>query len=161
MLPDCRIHSLLGSPISIGGTNPMAYSCDLRSNSVTRKFNQMIKSIVSLAFATVLLGPMAFAQTTSTSATMGAGGVTAATTITTAAESDGVVTEFTPRSHLSLKTDAVEPVQYKFGRSVIYATTGGRVIAASRIKKDSKVRVHYIKQGDDMLVDRVILQDVD
>jgi hypothetical protein len=39
--------------------------------------------------------------------------------------------------------------------------SGERVIEASKIRKDSKVRVHYIKQGDDMLVDRVIVSDRD
>ena len=39
--------------------------------------------------------------------------------------------------------------------------SGERVIEASKIREDSKVRVHYIKQGDDMLVDRVIVSDRD
>jgi hypothetical protein len=71
------------------------------------------------------------------------------------------VTEFTPGRVLFLKTEAAEPVQYKFGKSVTYVTSDGRVIEASKIRKDSKVRVHYIKQGDDMLVDRVIVSDRD
>lgn len=40
-------------------------------------------------------------------------------------------------------------------------TSDGRVIEASKIRKDSKIRVHYIKQGDDMLVDKVIVSDRD
>ena len=40
-------------------------------------------------------------------------------------------------------------------------TSDGRVIETSKIRKDSKVRVHYIKQGDDMLVDKVIVSDRD
>ena len=73
----------------------------------------------------------------------------------------GTVTEFTPGRVIFLKTEAAEPVQYKFGKSVTYVTSDGRVIEASKIRKDSKVRVHYIKQGDDMLVDRVIVSDRD
>jgi hypothetical protein len=38
-------------------------------------------------------------------------------------------------------------------------TSDGKVIEASKIRKDSKVRVHYVKQGDDMLVDKVIITD--
>ena len=71
------------------------------------------------------------------------------------------MTEFTPGHVLFLKTDAAQPVQYKFGKNVTYVTSDGRVIEASKIRKDSKVRVHYIKQGDDMLVDRVIVSDLD
>lgn len=56
-----------------------------------------------------------------------------------------------------LKTEAVEPVRYKFSKQVTYVTADGRVIQASEIRKDSKVRVHYVKDGDDMLVDKVIV----
>jgi len=117
----------------------------------------MIKSIVSVAFATALMGSVAFAQTStsSTTATTGTNGATETTTTTT--ESTGVVTEFTPGHQLFLKTDADQPVRYKFGKAVTYVTSDGRVIEASKIRKDSKVRVHYVKDGDDMLVDKVIV----
>jgi hypothetical protein len=119
----------------------------------------MIKSIVSIAFATALMGSVAFAQTssTSTTATTGTNGATETTTTTTT-ESTGVVTEFTPGHALFLRTEATaQPVQYKFDKTVTYVTSDGKVIEASKIRKDSKVRVHYIKQGDDMLVDKVIV----
>jgi hypothetical protein len=73
----------------------------------------------------------------------------------------GKVTEFTPGHVLFLKTEAAQPVQYRFSKNVTYVTSDGRVIEASKIRKDSKVRVHYIKQGDDMLVDKVIVSDRD
>ncbi len=122
----------------------------------------MIKAIVSVVFATALMGSVAFAQTssTSTTATTGTNGVTETTTTTT--ESTGVVTEFTPGHRLFLKTEAAQPVQYKFSKTVTYVTSDGKVIEASKIRKDSKVRVHYVKDGDDMLVDKVIVtQDRD
>ena len=117
----------------------------------------MIKSIVSVAFATVLMGSVAFAQThtSSTKVATQPNGMTETTTTTT--ESTGTVTEFTPGHALILKTEAAEPVHYKFGKTVTYVTSDGKVIKASKIKKDSKVRVHYIKEGDDMVVDKVIV----
>jgi hypothetical protein len=117
----------------------------------------MIKLIVSVAFATALMGSVAFAQTTtsSTSVATGTNGVTETTTTTT--ETTGTVTEFTPGRHLFLKTEAEQPIRYKFGKTVTYVTSDGKVIEASTIKKDSKVRVHYIKDGDNMLVDKVIV----
>ena len=48
-------------------------------------------------------------------------------------------------------------MHYKFSKTVTYVTSDGRIIDVSKIRKDSKVRVHYIKQGDDMLVDKVIV----
>jgi hypothetical protein len=117
----------------------------------------MIKAIVSVAFATALMGSVAFAQTSTSSTTVATGTNGATETTTTTTESTGTVTEFTPGHHLFLKTEAAEPVRYKFDKTVTYMTSDGKVIEASKITKDSKVRVHYIKNGDDMLVDKVIV----
>jgi hypothetical protein len=116
----------------------------------------MIKSIVSVAFATALMGSVAFAQTSSSSTTV-ATGTNGTTETTTTTETTGTVTEFTPGHQLFLKTEADQPVRYKFGKTVTYVTSDGKVIEASKIKKDSKVRVHYLKEGDDMVVDKVIV----
>jgi len=117
----------------------------------------MIKSIVSVAFATALMGSVAFAQTSSSSTTVATGTNGVSETTTTTTESTGTITEFTPGHQLFLKTEADQPVRYKFGKTVTYVTSDGKVIEASKIKKDSKVRVHYLKEGDDMVVDKVIV----
>ena len=121
----------------------------------------MIKSIVSIAFATALAGSIAYGQTSSTSTTVATGANGATETTTTTTESMGVVTEYTPGQTLVLKTDAAEPLHYRFSKKVVYVTPDGRSIESSRIRKDSKVRVHYVKEGDDMLVDRVIVTERD
>jgi len=117
----------------------------------------MIKSIVSVAFATTLMGSVAFAQThtSSTKVATQPNGMTETTTTTT--ESFGTVTEFTPGDSLILKTEASEPMHYKFGKTVTFVNTHGKVIEPSKIRKDSKVHVHYVRQGDDMVVDKVTL----
>ena len=117
----------------------------------------MIKSIVSIAFATALMGLVAFAQTSTSSNTVATqpNGVTETNTTTT--ESFGTVTEFTPGDSLTLKTEATEPMHYTFSKTVEYVNAHGKVIEASKIRKDSKVRVHFLKQGNDMVVDKVIL----
>jgi hypothetical protein len=121
----------------------------------------MIKLILSVTFAAALVGSMALGQTSSTTTSVASGSNGASETTTTTTESTGTVTEFTPGRFLFLKTEAAQPVQYKFGKNVTYMTSDGRVIEASKIRKDSKVRVHYIKEGDDMLVDKVIVTDRD
>jgi len=116
----------------------------------------MIKLFVSIASAIAFIG-LAYGQTSSTSSTTvaGANGTTETTTTTT--ESTGTVTDFTPGQMMVLKTEATEPVRYKFSKQVTYVTSDGRVIQPSKIRKDSKVHVHYVKDGDDMLVDKVIV----
>jgi hypothetical protein len=114
----------------------------------------MIKLFLGVTFATALVGLVAYGQTSSSSTTV-ATGTTETTTTTT--ESTGTVTDFTPGEMMVLKTEAVEPMRYKFSKTVTYVTSDGKVLDASKIRKDSKVRVHYIKNGDDMLVDKVIV----
>jgi hypothetical protein len=60
-----------------------------------------------------------------------------------------------------LNTGSGEPIHYKFSKNVTYVTPDGRVVEASKVRKDSKVRVHYVKEGSDMLVDKVIVTDND
>jgi hypothetical protein len=108
------------------------------------------------------MGLVAYGQTSASSTTVATGTNGVSETTTTTTESTGTVTDFTPGQMMVLKTEAAEPMRYKFGKTVTYVTSDGRVIKASKIRKDSKVRVHYIKQGDDMLVDKVIVtQDRD
>ena len=118
----------------------------------------MIKSFLGIAFATVIIGSAAFAQTSSTSTTVASGNGASETTTTTT-ENAGTVTEYTPGRTIYLKTEAAQPVQYKFSKTVTYVTADGKVVESSKIRKDSKVRVHYVKEGDDMLVDKVIVTE--
>jgi len=48
-------------------------------------------------------------------------------------------------------------VRYKFSKTSNVRHSDGQVIQPSKIRKDSKVHVHYVKDGDDMLVDKVIV----
>ena len=120
----------------------------------------MIKLFLSVTFAIALMGLVAYGQTSSSSTTVAAGTNGTTETTTTTTESTGTVTEFTPGRALILRTEAAEPMRYKFGKTVTYVTSDGKVIEASKIRKDSKVRVHYIKDGDDMIVDKVIVTEV-
>ena len=117
----------------------------------------MIKLFLSVASAIALMGLVAYGQTSSTSTTVATGTHGTTETTTTTTESTGTVTDFTPGEMMVLKTEAVEPVRYKFSKQVTYVTSDGRVIQPSEIRKDSKVQVHYVKDGDNMLVDKVIV----
>jgi hypothetical protein len=121
----------------------------------------MIKALFGIVCASALLVAVGNAQTSSTSSTTTsiAGGTTQSTTTTT--ESSGTITEFSPGASIVLSTGTGEPTHYKFSKTVTYVTDDGKVVEASKIKKSSKVKVHYIKEGNDMLVDRVIVSEKD
>jgi hypothetical protein len=107
------------------------------------------------------MGLVAYGQTSTSSTTTATGSNGTTETTTTTTESTGTVTDFTPGQTIVLKTEAGEPAHYKFSKTVTYQTANGRVIEPSKVRKDSKVRVHYLKNGDDMLVDKVIVTDRD
>jgi hypothetical protein len=121
----------------------------------------MIKLFLSVTFATPPMGLVAYGQTSTSSTTTATGSNGTTETTTTTTESTGTVTDFTPGQTIVLKTEAGEPAHYKFSKTVTYQTANGRVIEPSKVRKDSKVRVHYLKNGDDMLVDKVIVTDRD
>jgi hypothetical protein len=119
----------------------------------------LMKVLLSLVSAAALLIAVAYAQTSNTTTTTTGGTTDTSSTTTTTTESYGTVTEFSPGASLVLSTGYGEPVHYRFSKSVTYVTPEGKVIEASKIRKNSKVRVHYLKEGDDMVVDKVIVTE--
>jgi len=110
----------------------------------------MKKQLLTIALA--LVAPFAFAQTSST------------TTTTTTTEGTGTITTYTPGDTIVLK-ETTGPRTYHFGKTVTYVTRSGKVLdedaVKTRIRIGVPVRVHYVGEGDTMMVDRVILDDQD
>ena len=108
----------------------------------------MKKTILSITLA--LAAPFAWAQTTSE------------TTTTTTTTGGGTITEYTPGSTIVLK-ESTGPRHYRFGKTVTYVTQSGKTLdeeaVKTRIKVGVPVHVHYVGEGDDMMVDRVILDE--
>jgi hypothetical protein len=108
---------------------------------------KMKKTLLSIALAVV--APFAWGQTSST-------------TTTTTTESDGTITEYSPGSVITLK-ESSGPRHYRFGKTVTYVTKSGKVLDESTVKTRIKigvpVHVHYTSEGENMLVDRVILDE--
>src|SRR5437763_16870500 len=107
----------------------------------------MKKLILSMALA--VAAPFAWAQVSET-------------TTTTTTEGSGTITEFSPGSTLVLKESA-GPRHYRFGKHVTYVTRCGRELdeatVRTRVRVGAPVRVHYVGEGDNMLVDRVVLDE--
>jgi hypothetical protein len=106
----------------------------------------MKKTILSIALAAV--APFAWAQVSET------------TTTTTTTEGNGTITEFSPGNSIVLKESA-GPKHYRFGKRVTYVTRSGNELdeetVKTRVKVGVPVRVHYVGEGDNMVVDRVIV----
>lgn len=108
----------------------------------------MKKLLLSIVVAAA--APFAWAQVSET------------TTSTTTTDAGGTITEFTPGSAIVLK-ETSGPRRYRFGKTVTYVTKSGKPIdedtVRTRVKVGVPVHVHYVGTGDDMTVDRVILDE--
>jgi hypothetical protein len=108
----------------------------------------MKKTLLSIALA--VIAPLAWGQTSST------------TTTTTTTESDGTITEYSPGSVIVLK-ETSGPRRYHFGKTVTYVTKSGKTLdeatVKARIKIGIPVHVHYTGEGENLLVDRVIVDE--
>ncbi len=103
-----------------------------------------------LSMALVVAAPFAWAQVSET------------TTTTTITEGSGTITTFTPGTSIVLR-ESTGPRTYRFGKTVVYVTKGGKTLdeemVRTRIKVGAPVRVHYVGEGDAILVDRVTLDE--
>jgi hypothetical protein len=108
----------------------------------------MKKLILCVALA--VAAPFAWAQVSETATT------------TTTTDANGTITSFTPGNTIVLK-ESNGPVTYRFGKTVTYVTRSGRTLDEDAVKTKIKVgvpvRVHYLREGDNMMVDRVILDE--
>jgi hypothetical protein len=107
----------------------------------------MTKILLSIALAVV--APVAWAQVSQT-------------TTTTTTDGSGAITEDTPGS-VTVLSESSGPRTYRFGKTVTYVTRSGKVLDAdvvrTRVKVGVPVRVHFVGTGDNMMVDRVILDE--
>ena len=110
--------------------------------------NTMRKVLLSMALAVV--APFAWGQVSET------------TTSTTTTEGNGTITEYTPGNAIVLR-ETSGPRRYRFGKTVTYVTRSGRTLdedtVRTKVKVGVPVRVHYVGTGDNMMVDRVILDE--
>jgi hypothetical protein len=108
----------------------------------------MRKMLLTIALAVV--APFAWGQVSET------------TTTTTTTEGNGTITEYTPGSVIVLK-ETSGPRRYRFGKTVTYVTRSGQTLdedtVRTKIKVGVPVRVHYVGTGDNVMVDRVILDE--
>jgi hypothetical protein len=108
-----------------------------------------MKNIV-LSLVLAVVAPFAWAQVSET------------TTTTTTTEGTGTITEYTPGNTIILR-ESSGPRTYHFGKTVSYVTRTGKVLdedtVRTRVKVGIPVRVHYVGTGDNIMVDRVTLDE--
>ena len=76
---------------------------------------------------------------------------------TTTTTYDGTVSELSPTSStMVIKSEsAPAPVTYKYNKTTTWVDSSGSVITAEQVR-NSPVTVHYVKDGDSMVVTKVV-----
>jgi hypothetical protein len=103
----------------------------------------------------------AFAQESSTTTTTAGGRVISSTSTSTEPVSGaGTITAYTPGSdYISFRTEtSPEPVKYYYTKSTTVVDPEGRTVEWSALRPDMPVTYTYVKEGDRMVVSKVILQ---
>jgi hypothetical protein len=103
---------------------------------------------ILLSIALAVVAPFAWAQVSET------------TTTSTTTQGSGTITEYTPGSTIVLK-ETSGPRTYRFGKTVSYLTRSGKTLdedtVRTRVKVGIPVQVHYVGTGDNIMVDRVVV----
>jgi hypothetical protein len=71
----------------------------------------------------------------------------------------GTISEFTPGSQIVVRTEsAPAPITYSVGKTVTYVDETGAPVSAELVKSGLPVTVHYVKEGDRMIANKVVVR---
>jgi hypothetical protein len=121
------------------------------------KDNRLSKMLaIGAISALALTTAVAQETTTITKSTDPVTGTT--TTETTTTPSVGTIVAAPASDYISFRTTtAAEPVKYYYSKSTTLVDPTGRTVEWSAIRPDMPATVYYVKEGDRMLVRKVVL----
>jgi hypothetical protein len=124
-----------------------------------------MKQMLALICGAALFVAYAQAQTnTSSTTTSGASPATTSvtndtTTTSSTTGSSGTVTDYTPGAAIVLDPGTGQPVHFIIGKTVQVVTPDGKVIEAAKVKKNTKVHLHLVADGDRTVVDKITVDN--
>ena len=118
---------------------------------------------VLVLICVVLCGAYAQAQTGTNSSTTSSSSIANDTSNTSTsastAQNSGTVTDYTPGYAITLDPGTGKPVHFVIGDKVQILGPDGKVLAATDVKKNAKVHVRLVQQGDRTVVDQINLEE--
>ncbi len=85
---------------------------------------------------------------------------TSNTTASSTTNSSGTVTDYTAGAAITLDSGTGKPVRFVIGDKVQVMGPDGKVLAATDLKKNAKVRLHLVQQGDRTVVDQINVEEL-
>ena len=81
----------------------------------------------------------------------------AQSSVTTTTTSAGTISEFSPDTLVIRSESSPEPLRYTYSKTTTYVDDAGAPVSMEVVKSGLPVTVHYIKQGDRLMANRVIV----
>lgn len=84
--------------------------------------------------------------------------VESSTTTTKTITSAGTISEFSPNTIVIKTETSPEPIHYTYTKTTTYVDEYGAPVSMETVKSGLPVTVYYIKDGDNMVVSKVIVR---
>lgn len=116
-----------------------------------------MKQLLTLICGAILIVASAQAQTSTSSSTTSS--TTNDTTTASTANSSGTVTDYTPGAVIVLDPGTGKPVHFVIGKKVRVIGPDGKVLTEADVKKNARVRLHLVAEGDNTVVDKIDVEE--
>ena len=80
--------------------------------------------------------------------------------VTKTTTSVGTISEFSPQTMIIKTETALEPIRYSYTKSTTYVDENGQPVSIETVKSGLPVTVYYVKDGNQMIVTKVIVRKV-
>src|SRR5438045_3022077 len=131
-----------------------------RQNKHKVKGNIM-KQLLALICGAMLIVAYAQAQTdTTSSTTTSSPATTSMTSSGSTASNTGTVTDYTPGAAITIDPGTGRPVHFVIGDKVQVLGPDGKVIANTDVKKNARVHLRLVQQGDRTVVDQINVEEL-
>lgn len=99
------------------------------------------------------------APTTTTTTSSGVNGSSTSVSTTSTTAGAGTITAYTPGlDYISFRTEtSTEPVKYYYTKKTVVVDADGKTVDWSLLRPNLPVRYEYVKEGDRMVVSRVVV----
>lgn len=87
----------------------------------------------------------------------GAVGADTVVTETRQTTTRGTISKFEPNSIIIKSESAPDPLTYSFSKTTRYVDEDGQIVARETIRPGMPATVHYVREGDRMIADRVVV----
>jgi len=120
-----------------------------------------MKQLLALICGAILIVGYAQAQTDTTSSpTTSSPATTSMTTTGSTTSSSGTVTDYTPGAAITLDPGTGRPVRFIIGQKFQVLGPDGKVIANTDVKKNSRVHLRLVQEGDRTVVDQINVEEL-